>query len=135
MKNKKYAILKQLFLYGIIGGISSSVDTILFTLFITYFYKNYLVANCISVFIGILISFILNLFINFKTFDNILSRFLSFLTIGLFGLIISSFILSLGNVMEIDIFVVKIISIVIVAAIQFILNKFISFKQREETYE
>lgn len=132
MNKSRLILLKELFLYGVIGVISSSVDALLFKALITYWLENYLIVNSISVIAGILISFTLNLYFNFKTFDNILKRFISFFSVGIFGMLLSSMILTVGDKLNIDIFIVKLASIVIVAAIQFVLNKLLSFRKEEK---
>lgn len=132
MNKSRLILLKELFLYGVIGVISSSVDALLFKALITYWLENYLIVNSISVIAGILISFTLNLYFNFKTFDNILKRFISFFSVGIFGMLLSSIILTVGDKLNIDIFIVKLASIVIVAAIQFVLNKLLSFRKEEK---
>lgn len=128
----KLTLIKELFVYGVIGLISSSIDAILFKILFTTVISNFLLVNCLSVTIGILVSFTLNLFINFRTFNNILKRFISFFLIGLVGMMISNVILTIGGNIDIDIFIIKLISIVIVALIQFVLNKLISFRKMEE---
>ena len=121
-------LFKQLFLYGIIGAFSSGIDAILFH-FLVYRVNVYsIVANIFSVLVGILISFFLNLNFNFKVKDRVFVRFLSFFTV----------IIALGEKLYWNIFITKIGSIFIVAMVQFILNKLISFrtkKLRSKKYE
>lgn len=127
---QKYGtLLKEIFLYGIIGMTSSGIDTLLFHLLTSRIGIYSLYANIFSVIVGICISFTLNLFFNFKTKDHIAKRFISFFMIGLFGLILSEGILAVGEHQSWDMLVTKIVSVVIVAIIQFILNKFISFSK------
>lgn len=63
---KLYHKFHHLFLYGIIGGFTSSLDFAVFTLLTKHIGIFYLIANCISVLIGISTSFILNRSYNFK---------------------------------------------------------------------
>lgn len=131
-------LFKQLFLYGIIGAFSSGIDAILFH-FLVYRVNVYsIVANIFSVLVGILISFFLNLNFNFKVKDRVFFRFLSFFTVGVLGLLLSTGIIALGEKLYWNIFITKIGSIFIVAMVQFILNKLISFrtkKLRSKKYE
>jgi putative flippase GtrA len=77
-----------------------------------------------------MLSFVLNSYFNFKVKDRLLKRALSFYTIGYIGLLISTGILFVGlHIFEIPEMTVKIVSIFIVATIQFILNKTITFKK------
>lgn len=130
-KEKIFKLFKQLFSYGIIGAFSSGIDALLFH-FLVYKLEVYSVlANVFSVIVGILISFLLNSHFTFKVKNKILIRFVSFFAVGLFGLLLSTGIIALGEKMEWDIFITKIISIFIVAIIQFILNKFVSFRTKK----
>lgn len=118
-----------MFLYCIIGLASAGTDTFFFWLFVYKFTIYSIVANCMSVFIGICISFTLNLNINFKTKDRVFKRYLSFLTVGIFGMVISTGIIALGEHFRWNILWTKIETIIIVSAIQFVLNKFVSFRK------
>lgn len=120
---------RNLILYGIIGSCSSFLDFITYTFLIRFGGINYLIANCISVIIGIVTSFILNRKYNFKVKDKTAKRFSIFLTIGLCGMLMSNLILYICiDCLSIDEIVSKLCSIVFVVIIQFILNKYITFK-------
>jgi putative flippase GtrA len=123
-----YQSFRQFILYGIIGGISAGLDFVVFTLLCKEG-LNYQFANIISIHCGITCSFILNRHFNFKIKDKTLQRFLSFYIIGFIGLSISAGLLyllvSLNQWNEIN---AKLLSIVIVAIVQFLLNKFITFR-------
>lgn len=133
---QKYgALFKEMFLYGIIGVTSAGIDTLLFHLLTSKFGVYSLYANIFSVIVGICISFTLNLFFNFKTKDHIARRFASFFMIGMFGLLLSEGILALGEHQSWNMLLTKIASVVIVAIVQYILNKFISFRKTKQTKE
>lgn len=122
--------IKQLVLYGIIGALSAGVDFAVFNILIAYVGLYYLTANCLSVLIGILTSFTLNRTINFKVTDKIAIRFGLFFTIGMVGLALSNGILWIGiDAYHFSETLTKLVSIFVVAFIQFIFNKFITFKQ------
>ena len=123
--------LRQLFLYGIIGLFSSTIDALFFHFLVYKVHIYSVIANIFSVVLGILISFILNLNFNFKVKDKIFIRFLSFFTVGLLGLLLSTVIIALGEKLNWDIFITKIGSIFIIAMVQFILNKLVSFKTKK----
>lgn len=117
-------------LYGIIGGIAASIDFILFNILTIYVGLHYINANCLSVLFGILTSFSLNRNFNFKVTDKIAARFGLFFTCGILGLLLSNAILWLGvEQYHFSETITKIASIFIVAFIQFLFNKFITFKQ------
>jgi putative flippase GtrA len=121
---------KQLILYLIIGGFCASLDYIFFAFFIKFFNFGYLFANTISINIGIITSFILNRHYNFKMKDRVFIRFLTFYLIGLLGLVISSGILVVMiEWLSYNEYVSKMFSLVVIAIIQFLLNKFITFKK------
>lgn len=119
---------RQLILYGIIGSFSAFLDFLVYTALvgIGLFYIH---ANCISVLVGIGSSFLLNRHYNFKVKDAVFRRFVIFLIIGLAGLILSNLILY-GCIewMGLDKLVSKLLSIILVALFQFVLNKYITFK-------
>ena len=106
---------QDLLLYAIIGGLC--------------FILPYLWANVISTHCGIFCSFLLNRQFNFKVKNKTVIRFLSFYIVGLIGLGISSLLLYLlVDIASLNELVCKLLTIVLVAIIQFILNKFITFK-------
>lgn len=127
--SKIYSKFRNLILYGIIGAFCASLDFVIFTVLSKYDILPYLWANIISIHVGIFTSFILNRSINFKVKDKVTSRFFSFYIVGLIGLGISELMLyvmvTIGGLNEI---ICKLVSIVVVAIIQFILNKYITFK-------
>ena len=126
-----YLKFRNLILYGIIGSFTSALDFAVFTLLSKYIGIHYIVANCISVLIGISTSFALNRSINFKVKDKTGKRFLIFLMVGLCGLLLSNVILYVGiDMLSGDELIVKLASIVLVVGFQFILNKFITFKEK-----
>lgn len=127
--NKYTNLLRELFLYGMIGLFSASMDTASFCLF-RNIQMQLLIANFLSVNIGICISFFLNTYLNFRKTDELKNRAVKFFTIGYFGLAISAFIMWLGTgVLDKNEFVVKIASVFVVAGIQYILNKLITFRK------
>lgn len=125
-----YSRFRNLILYGIIGGFCAALDFGVYTALCHFDIMPYLWANIISIHVGIFMSFILNRSINFKVKDKTTKRFLSFYAVGLTGLGISELMLylmvTIGGVNEL---LGKLISIVVVALIQFILNKFITFRK------
>jgi putative flippase GtrA len=120
-------LVKQVLLYGVIGGCSALLDLLLFTLLYVKFTINEFLANVISVHAGIGLSFMLNRNFNFKKTDRVLFRASSFYLTGLFGLLLSQGLLWFGTVMTLPVMSVKIVSVFIVAAVQFTINKLITF--------
>lgn len=133
MNIEKAKIIKnisQLVLYGIIGAVSASIDFLVFNILVMVVGIYYIAANCLSVLVGIVTSFTLNRTLNFKVTDKVVARFSLFFSAGLLGLFLSNIIMWIG----VERFclsenITKIISIFVVALIQFVFNKSITFKE------
>ena len=127
-----YSRFRNLILYGIIGGFCASIDFVIYTLLCHYNLIPYLWANIISIHCGIFTSFLLNRTFNFKVKDKTTQRFLSFYIVGLIGLGISEGLLYLMvTVSNCNELLSKLISVVVVALVQFVLNKYITFKTKQ----
>lgn len=113
--------------YSIIGVSGVILDFLAFLLLFNVFHVDAVIATSISVFLGITSNFILNAYLNFKKTDRILLRYLSFVSVGLSGLLISIYILALGKVFTFDPNLMKLASIPIIVIYQYLLNKAISF--------
>lgn len=125
-----YIKFRNLILYGIIGIFSAGLDFIIFYALTTIVEVFYLIANVFSVTIGITTSFILNRKYNFKVIDKVFKRYLIFVSVGSFGLLLSSALLYFFiDIVTLDIIVSKVLSIVFVVLIQFFLNRYITFKK------
>lgn len=126
-----YLRFRNLILYGIIGGFCAALDFGVYTALCYFDMMPYLWANIISIHVGIFTSFVLNRSFNFKVKDKTTKRFLSFYAVGLTGLGISELMLylmvTLGGMNEL---VCKLFSIVVVALIQFLMNKYITFQKQ-----
>ena len=124
------AFLRNLILYGIIGGLSSGLDALVFALLVKGLGINQFVANTISIHCGIFLSFFLNSRYNFKKTDDFWGRFIPFYLTGLFGLALSQGILWLGGRISADAIITKLVSIVIVALVQFFINRAVAFRDK-----
>ena len=123
-----YFRFRELILYGIIGGSCAALDFGLYTLLGLWI--PYLWANVISVHAGIICSFLLNRQYNFKVKDRPARRFAFFYLIGLSGLGLSELIIYLlAKKMGWDYILTKLLTVVVVALYQFVLNKFITFRK------
>ena len=128
-----YMKFRNLIIYGIIGSFTSFLDFCVFTVLTSFVSFHYLLANCISVLVGITTSFLLNRSYNFKVKDHFKRRFAIFLSVGLSGLVLSNIILYVGiDLMHCNEMIVKLASIVLVVGFQFLLNKFVTFKLKFE---
>jgi len=123
---------RQFILYGIIGVISAGLDFMIYSMF-CHSGVNYQIANIISTHCGIFCSFLLNRHFNFKVKDKVVKRFLSFYVIGLIGLALTWLLLLIFvEMMGTNELIAKLIAIFAVAIVQFILNKFITFKKSKK---
>ena len=128
---KKYPIIREMFLYGIIGLTTSTIDGLSFA-FLRKVGVKLFIANFIGINIGITLSFICNTFLNFKQKDHLFKKFLSFFSIGYIGLCISMLIMYVFvERLNFDEIIIKVVSIVVVAMIQFILNKLITYRKKD----
>ena len=130
MKSVKelYNKFRELILYGIIGGFCAGLDFVVYNLLGMVI--PYLWANVISVHCGIFTSFFLNRQYNFKVKDKTSKRVKLFYLIGLSGLAVSELLIYiLSERMGMEYRLSKIITIFVAALLQFLLNKFITFKK------
>lgn len=117
--------------YGVIGIFAASLDFLIYTFLTSTSHLNYQIANIISVHCGMACSFIMNRQFNFKTKDKTIKRFFCFYLIALFGLGISAFLLYVFvDLLHLHPTISKLVTILIVALIQFILNKTITFRSK-----
>ena len=129
---KYYELIRQMFLYGLIGGLAAAIDFVLFFLLNDVLQLYWLVANFISVYTGVTVSFLLNTYFNFKKTDKLLKRGISFYAIGTVGMGLSELIMWLGvDVLNQKEIIVKLVSVFLVAAFQFVLNKLITYRSEK----
>lgn len=144
--------VRQLVKYGMVGVVGLVIDMGVYYLLVVKFSVHYpfssfissllggnmsvgmidiLISNIISSTLAIINNFLLNSHFTFRVTDKKLKRFASFAGIAVVGMVISSMLLTLFiGVMKIDDMISKVFAILIVAAIQFAINKFFTFKQR-----
>lgn len=131
---KLYRKHRSLILYGVIGGSGALLDFLVFLFLFNVINIPAVPATMISVLFGITNNFILNTIFNFKKTDRLFLRYLSFTSVGLFGLFLSAYILAFGEVFGLDPNVVKLLSIPPVVLMQYLLNKQISFREISSTF-
>ena len=132
---KFYNLLRsneQLIKYCIIGCCCVGLDFLIYSFLIQIIKIPYLYANVISVHCGIFSSFFLNRHFTFKLKNRLPLRFISFYVVGLTGLAISSgLLLLLVEKIGLNELVSKAFTVIVVALIQFMLNKYISFRNEK----
>ena len=125
-----YSRYRNLILYGIIGACTASLDFLIFTALTRWTALHYIIANVISCSTGIMCSFLLNRKYNFKVTDHTFRRMAIFFAVGIFGMFLSSVLLHVFiDTLNLNELLSKLASIIIVVIIQFILNKYISFRE------
>jgi putative flippase GtrA len=133
MKSLFFRLLRSSIVkYGLVGVLGLLVDMGLFYLFHEVMAINYIVANILSSSIAVIHNFILNSFFTFKVKDKMLLRFVSFYLIALAGMVLSSGLLALliGGI-HLNAMVSKFISVMVVALIQYFVNKKFTFGERK----
>jgi putative flippase GtrA len=133
---KLFTILRHstLLRYGVIGGTSASFDFVIFAFLFNVVGINPIIANVFSTACGIVLSFYLNAYFNFKRKDKLWKRFALFFTVGMFGLILGSVLVYIiHDRLGVDANIAKIISIPIVVLLQYIFNKKFSFSANPDT--
>ncbi|PXV62673.1 putative flippase GtrA [Dysgonomonas alginatilytica] len=137
---------KELVKYGIVGFIGLGVDWAAFFLFRDVVGINYIASHILSSILAITNNFILNGYFTFKTTDKIWQRGISFFSIAGVGLVIGSVLLpvfvqlinlSLSH-LDFDPLAPKVVQnlsklaiTVIIAFLQFFLNKYFTFKKKD----
>ncbi len=119
-------LLKLLIKYFFIGILAASIELLIFSFFTKYL--NYVIANSIAYSFGIITSFTLNKFYNFKVKDKTIIRFGRFLIVNISGLLISNLILIYFSGL-LPLIELKILSMPIVIFFQFIMNYLWTFKK------
>jgi putative flippase GtrA len=131
-----YGKHRHFVLYSLIGATGASIDFLIFLLLTSVTSLNYLPANIISVSCGITNNFIWNVKFNFTVKEKLFIRFIAFYCIGLTGMGLSTLLLYLlVDLGGIESAFAKLMTIGVVVIIQFWLNKYISFRQKEKVEE
>ena len=116
--------------YGIVGVFGLFVDMGIFYILHKMFGVNYIISNIVSSTLAVIHNFIINSVFTFKVKDKPLKRFVSFYSIALVGMAVSSGLLVLMiDGLNMDSMISKVISVVIVAIMQYFLNKRLTFRE------
>lgn len=127
-KNYKKYISRQFIVYSVIGFSGVFIDYIIYLILVYGFDVNYQLANWISTSCGITNNFFLNAYLNFKTTNRLLLRFLKFYGVGLLGLAVTAALLYiLVALFGVSAFIAKGLTIFVVVILQYSLNKKFSF--------
>lgn len=115
--------------YVLIGTIATLLDMGVLYLLSDVIGWDDILSNCISVFLGISLSFVLNSKFNFKKTQRIIIKFIYFFSICFIGLMIGSAIFEILYA-EIGLmkFLAKLISVVSAGILQYLFNKNVTFR-------
>lgn len=92
---------------------------------------NILISSIISSTLAIINNFVLNSYFTFKVTDNKLKRFTSFFGVAAIGMVVSTLLLTLFiDILYMNEMLAKAIAVLIVAMLQFVINKFFTFKEK-----
>ncbi len=123
-------LIKHFIFYNIIGVSGALLDFFVYISLNSITSIDYRIINAFSVFMGITNNFYWNYKYNFRTLGNVARRYISFLTIGSFGLLISTIVLTLMvDRIGLGLISAKVVTVFFVAVLQFILNKTITFRK------
>ncbi|MDR3563140.1 MAG: GtrA family protein [Negativicutes bacterium] len=125
-----YAKNEHFIKYSLIGCVGVSLDMVSFVVLSHILFWPYQLANAASVSVGITNNFFFNAFFNFGTTDRLLKRYFRFYSVGMIGLVLSAGLLYIFIEMALlNKVLAKALCIVIVALVQFNLNKKYTFKE------
>jgi len=122
---------RQFVLYCLIGGSGVTLDFLTYSALLkTAAVNNLQVANAAGYSCGTVLSFVLNARFNFNTRDWLALRFLAFCTIAFLGWAASAGALWLLVArFEVNKYLAKLLTIVIVVLLQYNLNRLVSFRK------
>jgi putative flippase GtrA len=132
MKSLIVRLLHSSFLkYALVGVVGLVVDMGLFYLFHELMGWYYILSNVLSSSLAVVNNFILNSIFTFKVKDKLLYRFISFFSVALIGMVLSSGILAvLIDGFNLPGMISKAIAVFFVAMIQYYVNKKLTFSER-----
>jgi putative flippase GtrA len=120
----------QFILYCVIGASGAALDFSIYSLLVKRAALNYQAANAAGYASGTLLSFFLNAHCNFKTRDWLALRLVSFCTVALLGYAASAGTLYLLVArFGLDKYLSKLVTLAVVVALQYNLNRLISFRK------
>ena len=133
MKSLFVKLLNSSFVrYGIVGAFGLFVDMGFFYLFYEVLGINYIVSNISSSSLAVIHNFLWNSFFTFKVKDMLWMRFVSFYLVALVGMALSSGMLAVMiDMIHMNAMVAKLISVLVVAIIQYFVNKKLTFRKKK----
>jgi putative flippase GtrA len=125
---------KQFILYALIGVSGVTIDYIAYILGVGVLGMGILLANFVSISLGIINNFFLNIKYNFKVRDRLWTRFGLFYGVGFLGLLLSEVLLVIFHYgFHMGPLVAKLATLPIILVFQYALNKYLSFGSVDES--
>lgn len=122
-------LAKEMILYLLIGGSAVVIDALLFLFLYNVLDIAPVYSTIISITVATIYSFILNSRYNFKKEDQKVKRLVLFSFVSGVGMAVSSAIIYIAHEkLGVDANIAKILSLPVIAVLQFILNKLITFR-------
>jgi putative flippase GtrA len=126
----KTRTFRQIISYGIVGSMAVLLDYTVYTIVrLTLSSVTIPMANFLAMLSGATFAFFMNRKFTFSASDYVVRRLTIFIAVGLCGYGLSTWIIITGISIGINEWIVKAFAILVVAAIQFTINKFVTFKQ------
>ena len=123
---------KQIMLYFFFGCTAASFDLGVYLVLFNAFGVDPVISTIISIAVATVVGFFLNAFINFKVDDRLFLRFLSYAAVSGVGMCISSGMLYVFvTLYGYDGNIVKIVSLPVIFAVQYLLNCATSFRKKK----
>ena len=125
----KYFVESKMLVYLFIGGIAASIDLGTFVFLYELVGLTAVISHSVSVPISAIFSFLCNAFFNFRKTDLLLFRSISFLTVVVLGYLLGvAIIIFVGDILQLDGTIGKLVSLPFVFLFQFYLNSKVSFR-------
>lgn len=125
---------RQLVSYALFGCVCSAVDMLVFLALTSLGGLEPLVANVVSVAVGLTLSFFLNRQHTFHVTDRPLRRYAVFICVGVCGMCVQELVIAALTARAAaplsTPFVAKLVALVTAGLMQFVLNRSVTFRQR-----
>jgi putative flippase GtrA len=133
MKSRLTSLLhknRRILLYCVIGSCGASLDFLIYSAIVRWGGGHYQIANAIGYASGTTLSFILNARFNFKTYDLLMLRLISFFGVASLGWATSAGILQVTvGWLGWNKYLAKLMVIFVIVLLQYNLNRLISFRK------
>lgn len=122
-------VVREFIIYGVIGCVSTLIDISIYGYLTSCVGVHYQLANIISVALSLLNGFLWNFYCNFSGRRFFIARMIGFYAVGMTGWLIGAVQLWFFiEVLEWNSLVSKIVAIIMCTVVQFILNKYLTFR-------